>query len=143
MKIVNNLIGSFYVAQVPGNFNTVLITDSHEIGCLKILANADKYFKTYYPTFYHYTRTLKRTKVTDRFLKQSFIQTLTSGYKWTREERQNLADYFKINLDKYLGEKQKGWHKDHYNYNKAEKWERKPAKRKTPARNVKKQPKRR
>jgi hypothetical protein len=30
----------------------------------------------------------------------------------------------------------KGWHKDHYNYNKAEKWERTPAKRKTPARNA-------
>lgn len=33
---------------------------------------------------------------------------------------------------------EKGWHKDHYNYNKAERWEVKPAKRKTPARNTKK-----
>ena len=32
----------------------------------------------------------------------------------------------------------KGWHKDHYNYNKREKHETTPAKRKTPARNVKK-----
>lgn len=32
----------------------------------------------------------------------------------------------------------RGWHKDHNNYNKAESWERTPAKRKTPARNVKK-----
>lgn len=31
---------------------------------------------------------------------------------------------------------ERGWHKDHNNYNKAEKWERTPAKRKTPARNV-------
>ena len=30
----------------------------------------------------------------------------------------------------------RGWHKDHYNYNKAEKHERTPAKRRTPARNV-------
>jgi hypothetical protein len=30
----------------------------------------------------------------------------------------------------------KGWHKDHYNYNKAESYERKPAARRTPARNV-------
>jgi len=37
---------------------------------------------------------------------------------------------------KHLSEKQRGWHKDHYNFNKAEKWERVPAKRKTPARNV-------
>lgn len=40
-------------------------------------------------------------------------------------------------LAEQMSEKQKGWHKDHYNYNKAEKWERPPAKRKTPARNVK------
>jgi hypothetical protein len=31
---------------------------------------------------------------------------------------------------------ERGWHKDHYNYNRAEKWERTPAKRKTVARNV-------
>ena len=31
----------------------------------------------------------------------------------------------------------RGWHKDHYNYNKAESWEIKPAKRKLPARNTK------
>jgi hypothetical protein len=37
-----------------------------------------------------------------------------------------------------LSEKRKGWHKDHYNYNKAESWERTPAKRKTPARNYSK-----
>ena len=30
----------------------------------------------------------------------------------------------------------KGWHKDHNNYNKAEKWERTPVKRKTPAKNI-------
>ena len=39
---------------------------------------------------------------------------------------------------KMLAEKDKGWHKDYFNYNKAEKWERKPAQRKKPARNVKK-----
>ena len=30
----------------------------------------------------------------------------------------------------------RGWHKDHYNYNKAEKHERTPGQRRTPARNV-------
>ena len=38
---------------------------------------------------------------------------------------------------KQLSERQKGWHKDHYNYNKAESWEIKPAKRKLPATNTK------
>jgi len=30
----------------------------------------------------------------------------------------------------------RGWHKEHYNYNKAEKWELPPSLRRTPARNV-------
>jgi transposase len=37
----------------------------------------------------------------------------------------------------FKGLSARGWHKDHNNYNKAEKWERTPAKRKTPARNAK------
>jgi hypothetical protein len=41
-------------------------------------------------------------------------------------------------IGEQLAEKQKGWHKDHYNYNKAESWEIKPAKRKIPARNYSK-----
>jgi hypothetical protein len=35
-----------------------------------------------------------------------------------------------------LSERQPGWHKEHYNYNKAEKWELPPSLRRTPARNV-------
>jgi hypothetical protein len=38
---------------------------------------------------------------------------------------------------KQLSERQKGWNKDHYNYNKAEVWEKLPTKRKIPARNIK------
>ena len=37
-------------------------------------------------------------------------------------------------IEDHLNEK--GWHKDHYNFNKAEKWEKTPPKRKIPARNV-------
>jgi hypothetical protein len=36
----------------------------------------------------------------------------------------------------FKGLSARGWHKNHNNYNKAEKWERTPAKRKTPARNA-------
>lgn len=35
-----------------------------------------------------------------------------------------------------LSARQPGWHKDHNNYNKAEKWELPPSLRRTPARNV-------
>lgn len=44
----------------------------------------------------------------------------------------------KILFAGHLSEKQRGWHKDHYNYNKRESWEITPAKRKTPARNYSK-----
>ena len=51
------------------------------------------------------------------------------------KKQKTLSEQLKI---KFPGTKQKGWHKDHYNYNKAEKWEVEPKKRKVPARNVKK-----
>ena len=137
MKINNNVQGSFFVARADYNRNTVIITDTGEFGCLKVLANRKKYFRAYDPEFYRVDSFLTKKKLTNKVLKDFFIHSLETGYKWTGLEKEELARYFRVNLDKYLSEKQKGWHKDHYNYNKAEKWERPPAKRKTPARNIK------
>lgn len=44
--------------------------------------------------------------------------------------------FYSGSAKKELGLSARGWHKDHYNYNKAEKHERTPATRRTPARNV-------
>lgn len=45
-------------------------------------------------------------------------------------------DMKKVSEEEDLTLSARGWHKDHYNYNKAERHERRPALRRTPARNV-------
>jgi hypothetical protein len=105
MKIVNNYQGSFYVAIAPYNSNSVLILDTGEYGALKVLANASKYFLGYYyPEFYRVSSSLQKKKLSDRELKQIFIHSLDMNYKWTVEERENLAKYFNLKLDRYLKE---------------------------------------
>ena len=49
---------------------------------------------------------------------------------------ENYEPLREIKKDLQLSEKQRGWHKEHYNYNKAEKWEIKPQNRKVKARNA-------
>jgi len=104
MKIVDNLQGTFFVAVAPYNRNSVIIMDTGEFGCLKVLANAKKYFRAYYPEFYRIDTGLSKKKLTNKSLKEFFIHSLQTEYKWTREERENLAEYFNIKLDRYLSE---------------------------------------
>jgi hypothetical protein len=78
---------------------------------------------------------LKTQKVLKMDLKNG-IKKLLNVPGLTNVEKTNICKLLKIPVPHHLSEKQKGWHKEHNNYNKAEKWERTPAKRKTPARNV-------
>jgi len=135
---------SFYIATAPYNREIVIISDVGEYGCLKVLANSSKYFKAYYPEFQRYNgKNLK--KLTKTYLKSFFTKALKQDPTYfSINELEKLGEYFNIKVERHLSEqlkmkfttRQRGWHKDHYNYNKAEKWERTPAKRKTPARNV-------
>lgn len=72
-----------------------------------------------------------------------------NNFKYDLKDLQNLLkEVQRVYMDLYieasnatwekgkLSEKQRGWHKDHYNYNKAEKHELPPSLRRTPARNV-------
>jgi hypothetical protein len=104
MKIVDNLQGSFYVAVAPYNRNSVIIMNTGEYGALKVLANAKKYFRGYYPEFYRIDTAMTKKKLTNKELKDLFIHSLQTNYKWTREERENLALYFNIKLERYLSE---------------------------------------
>ncbi len=79
--------------------------------------------------------TLKTQKVLKIDLKNG-IKKLLKAPGLTNVEKTAICKIMAIPVPHQLSEKQKGWHKDHHNYNKAEKWERTPAKRKTPARNV-------
>lgn len=65
------------------------------------------------------------------YLYQEFLKPMIKNKP---KKQKTLSEQLKI---KFPGTKQKGWHKDHYNYNKAEKWEIEPKNRKVPARNVK------
>ena len=133
MKIENIKSGVFYLASAPYNFNTVVITDVGTYGPLKILANNDKYFNGYYANF-HYFNGKSLKKVTLTALKKDFQYALKTDPKYfTAGEIEKLSKIFKIKIPMLAA---RGWHKDHNNYNKADKWERTPAKRKTPARNV-------
>jgi hypothetical protein len=79
--------------------------------------------------------TIKTQKVLKMDLKNG-IKKLLKTPGLTNVEKAAICKIVKIPVPHQLAEKQKGWHKDHNNFNKAEKWERTPAKRKTPARNV-------
>ncbi len=62
------------------------------------------------------------------------LATILRGYLFQIEyDKQGFMDYRKSSG---LTLSAKGWHKDHYNYNKAEKHELPPSLRRTPARNV-------
>lgn len=79
---------------------------------------------------------LKTQKVLKIDLKNGIKKLLKTPGGLTNIEKAAICKILGIPVPHHLAEKQKGWHKDHNNYNKAEKWERTPAKRKTPARNV-------
>jgi len=104
MKLIDNKQGTFFVAVAPYNRNSVLIIDTGEYGCLKAIANADKYFNTYYPECYRIDTKMKKQKISKVVLKEMFINSLKIGYKWTTFEKEELARYFNIKLDRYLSE---------------------------------------
>lgn len=135
MIIENIKSGTFYLATAPSNYNTVMIYEVGTYGPLKVLANSKKYFQGYEPSIFYFNgKSLK--KITKIALKKDFLYALkTDPAYFTTTEIKRLSEIFKIkDSEKLLSAR--GWHKEHNNYNKAEKWERTPAKRKTPARNV-------
>jgi hypothetical protein len=139
----------FYIASTKYGIDTLTIQNAGILACLKIIANKEKYFEGnkvfFMETFNGRTfKTVSDLKI-KRELKAMLKEFNTSKVLLTKNELIKCCEYFKIALPKMLSEqltikfpgtKQKGWHKDHNNYNKREKWERTPAKRKTPARNV-------
>jgi len=104
MKITNIKNGSFYISRAAYNWNTVIIQDVGEYGCLKVLANAEKYFNTYYPEFWRIEGS-KVKKITDSTLKTFFKLALENDPKYfTKTEKEKLGKYFKVKVDQYLAE---------------------------------------
>jgi len=100
MKIINSDSAAFYYARAASNGNTVLILETGNFGCLKVLANAEKYFYGYYPEFY-YCVGRKIYKVTDKELKSAFLESLNK-IPYTQNEKIFLGKYFKLDVSNYL-----------------------------------------
>ena len=134
MKIQNLKEGTFYLATARYNHNTVIISETGTYGMLKVLSAKEKYFNAYEPIFHYFNGTSLK-KVTKATLKKEFQHALrTDASFFTAAEKENLAKNFKIKIPMLSN---RSWSQDHKRYNKSEKWERTPAKRKTKASNVK------
>ena len=104
MKIENVKSGAFYIARAPYNWNSVVITDVGEWGCLKVLANSKKYFNGYYPEF-TYVNGTKTSKITKSDLKYTFERALEWDRKYfTNNEIEELGKFFKIKIENFLTE---------------------------------------
>ena len=151
MRVKKLSDGYYYKMQLKRISPIILIVqDADEFELLKIIANPEKYFelnvplkKNVFPIIelfhtYHAKKIISLSKMKKLY---KDIITNVDQYYFGLEETRKLNEVFKIKVTpKMLSAR--GWTKDHYNYNKAEKWERKPAKRKIPARNVVKAKKR-
>jgi len=91
---------AFYYATAHGNRNHVIITDCYLVGCLKVLANADKYFKNFFPEFYLVPMG-KPKKISDKQLKDAFVDSL-GWHPWTTQEKINLGAYFKYDVSDFM-----------------------------------------
>lgn len=111
MNTFNNTNGGFYMAIAPNNSNQVLIFNGLH-GCLKVLANSEKYFRSYEPEFFEFDFFGKKYKVTKKELKDSFMRQIDNGLKagkisFTNAEIEELAYIFKIRLENTLSEKKR------------------------------------
>jgi len=142
MKVKKIEDGFYYKIELKKFTDTVLIVeDCEEYQILNIISDPIRYFnlksipKPVFPKIQLYKKGSAK------------VITLARMKKLYKQISQADVYYFAIQSERYLNElfklkpviktlSARGWHKEHNNYNKAEKWERIPAKRKTPARNV-------
>jgi hypothetical protein len=98
MKVENIKSGVFYVAQAPYNWNTLIISDVGTFGPLRILANWEKYFNTYKPSFKYYNGK-SFSSVSMSALKKDFQHALRTdpGY-FSKTEIERLAKMFNIKI---------------------------------------------
>lgn len=115
-----------------------MIIESYKIGALYFIKNPYRRDLDSFATTPHELSKILEKNTTNYnpiIYEVEFFKTIPKFKKLTKTQLKNL-------FGEQLSEKQKGWHKDHYNFNKAEKWETPPKKRKIPARNVRKTKKR-
>ena len=119
----------------------LIVEDAEEFELLNIIADPIRYFdiisinKPIFPKIELFKNGTVKVLTLAR-MKKLYKQILQADYYYFPiQSERYLNELFKLKpVVKTLGAR--GWHKEHNNYNKAEKWERTPAKRKTPARNI-------
>lgn len=107
-----------------------------------------QYLKAYKSKIKPYFKKLEKINTTAKYWNTKGHMAVINNHKYEIEE---LIDFLKKYLQEYTYQKNiysqnqfglaenlsaRGWHKDHNNYNKAEKHELPPSLRRTPARNV-------
>ena len=98
MKIDNLRSGVFYIATARYNPNTLIIKEVGTYGPLKVLAQKDKYFNSYEPTFMYFNG-VSLKKITKATLKKDFQHALrTDPNYFTVNEREKLGNLFKIKI---------------------------------------------
>jgi hypothetical protein len=144
MKVTKLPEGYFYKMQLKKISETILIIDDcFEYELLKIIADPEKYFKLntplkkiVFPTIEYFTFN-KAKKIISLAKMKAYYKAVNKAdpYYFSIQAETVLNELFKLKPTiKTLSAR--GWHKEHNNYNKTEKHERTPAKRKTPARNI-------
>ena len=103
MNILKNNQRGFIIGYAPSNNNQVIIFNGLW-GCLKVLANAEKYFKVYYPDFLMLDYNFNKSRISNKELKESYLRLLktydSKDKVLSKNEIKELAKYFKINLEK-------------------------------------------
>ena len=136
---------SFYKIYLPiESGNVVIVEEAYLFQVLKVVGNPEKYFNysiigakySWLPKIELWNHKKKEKTISLALCKKTYINLSKNDPKFYNSlEQSNLNKIFKIKDSGNLLSA-RGWHKEHNNYNAAEKWERVPAKRKTPARNV-------
>ena len=103
MNILKSHQRGMLIGYAPSNNNQVIVFNGLW-GCLKVLANAEKYFKVYYPDFVLLDWNYNKKRITLKELKESYLRYLKNydpKEKYlSKNEIKELAKYFKINLEK-------------------------------------------
>ena len=150
MKVKKLENGYYYKLELKKISATILIVeDCDEFELLKIIADPEKYFnlnvplkKNIFPKIELFNFHKPKKLISLAKMKAHYKRILKAdSYYFSLQAERALDQVFNIKPTTSMLSA-RGWTKDHYNYNKAEKWERKPAKRKIPARNVVKAKKR-
>lgn len=100
---VNKFEDHIIIAVAKSEKKIVTISNGY-LGCLRVLANAGKYFDKYYPDFYYFDSKLRKSKLPQTELKKEFAHYMHTKML-TNNEIQELSGILKVKLPQHLAER--------------------------------------